>query len=141
MPLLLPVPLPALHAALTRFEGGDSARSLQDISEYLGVSAEVMAAWGDVPDELRERVASLCRVSGVHWERPEHDLFRVALAHYRATGQMVLGRLQAHTRSRDLPVDRCFLAASLMYALVLIDQGRPVRGQRWALPPDCSVSL
>lgn len=137
----MPAPLPALHETLTRFEGGDSAKSLQDITEYLGVSPEVMAGWGEVPDELRERVASLCRVSGVHWERPEHDLFRVALAHYRATGKMVLGRLQAHTRSRDLPVDRCFLAASLMYALVLIDQGRPVRGQRWALPPDCSVSL
>jgi hypothetical protein len=133
----MPTPLPQLHAVLTRFEGGDSKRALSDMTKYLGAAPEVMATWQEVPEDLRERVSSLCRVAEVHWERPEHDLFRAALTRYGTTGEVNLGPLNARMRDQALPKDRCFLAASLANALVLLQHGRLVRGQRWAVPPDC----
>lgn len=132
----MPAPLPSLLNALTRLGGGDASQAEEDLLGYLGVSLSVVDTWSEIPRPLRARVSDLCRASGVHWERREHDLFRSALAQLRQTGEVEAGKLHESMRDRVLPEDRRFLAASLIRALVVIQQGRPVRGQRWALPPD-----
>ena len=133
------IEIPPIIPLLTLFthREGSLAKALATTAGYLEISVEELKSWEGVPESYRERVAALCRVSGVHWERHEHELFRQALATFRLTKKIDLAPWQARIRDQRLPKDRAYLAASLLAALVLIAQGQPVQGQKWAVPPDC----
>lgn len=127
-----PHPIPPILAALTRMDHGDAGRALEDLVECLAETQKTLASWQEIPEWRRLHVSNLCRVMGVHWERPEHDLFREALALFRATGKLEATRLNACIRDRSITEDRQFLAANLLFALHYHSQGRPVCYQRWA---------
>lgn len=133
-----PPPIPALLEAHTRMEHGNAKRALTDLVDYLGVTRSNLLSWEEIPEWYRQPLSALCRVVEVHWERPEHDLFREVLADYRQRGVLDTKILDACIRDRRLPEDRRYLAANLVYALYAYAhaQRRPVRYQRWAVPPD-----
>lgn len=133
----LPLPIPALLAAHTRMEGGDEQKALADVSGFLGVTGAELLSWTVIPAKLRQRVSTLCRVAEVHWERDEHDLFRAALTIYRRDGKLYMDVFDGLIRDRRIPKDRRHLAFCLAWALYMHAHGRPIRFQRWAVPPDC----
>ena len=133
----LPLPIPALLAAHTRMEGGDEQRALADVAEFLRVTEAELLSWTEIPAKLRQKVSTLCRVTEVHWERDEHDLFRAALTIYRRDGKLYVDVFDGLIRDRRIPKDRRHLAFCLAWALYMYAQGRPIRYQRWAVPPDC----
>lgn len=133
----LPLPIPALLATHTRMEGGDEQKALADVAEFLGVTEVELLSWTEIPSRLRQKVSTLCRVTEVHWERDEHDLFRAALTIYRRDGKLYMDVFDGRIRDRRIPEDRRHLAFSLAWALYMYAQGRPIRYQRWAVPPDC----
>ncbi|MCM2249563.1 MAG: hypothetical protein NDI58_03190 [Geothrix sp.] len=133
----LPLPIPALLDAHTRMERGNAQRALADITEFLRVTEAELLSWAEIPTYLRQRVSTLCRVTEAHWERPEHDTFRAVLAIYRRDRKLYMDVLETHIRDRKIPEDRRHLAFSLAWALYSHVHGRPIRYQRWAVPPDC----
>jgi len=144
----LPNPIPALLSELSRLEGtlnkpGADLQKMafRDLLACLEVPQKFLKSWVEIPIESRERVSKLAHVLRVHWERPEHDLFREALTNLtRNHGKLDTSTLDAVWRDPSVPRDRQYLAVCLVHALHDYWNGRPL-AYRWAVPLECVEML
>lgn len=155
----LPDPIPAILAAIEKADLETRAhRDREELLQDLGVNEATAKRWtkNGIPPKQRRRLDSLCFAYGVHWERPEHRLFRTGLlllaACPTAIDAATTGLRENHL-DLSIPEDRRALALSLISVLYAVwasirprftgeEPAKPpkvLRGAWWAMPPESRI--
>ena len=139
----LPDPIPALLTGAALL--GDSDRPFRDLEGLLwtlGVKEATVRAWHKrgIPETQRKALARLCLRMDVHWERPEHGLWRtimlmLAVSQTHQAFDAANSLLGARWRDFSLPSDRRYLALSLLCSLGEMRFGNPLTHIHY-IPPE-----